>query len=34
VVLTPRRWRQIGDDAFRIALVTVTKSPIAGESVE
>jgi hypothetical protein len=34
VVLTPRRWRQIGDDAFRIALVTVTKSPITGESVK
>jgi hypothetical protein len=34
VVLTPRRWRQIGGDTFRIALVTVTKSPIAGESVE
>jgi hypothetical protein len=34
VVLTPRRWRQIGDDALRIALVTVTKSPIAGESME
>jgi hypothetical protein len=34
VVLTPRRWRQISDNALRIALVTVTKSPIAGESME
>jgi len=27
VVLTPRRWRQVGDDACRIALAMVATKP-------
>ncbi|HEY3658874.1 MAG TPA: hypothetical protein VGL34_28200, partial [Steroidobacteraceae bacterium] len=37
VVLTPRCWRQVGDDAwsiFGITLATVTTKPVTGESTK
>jgi hypothetical protein len=34
VVLAPRRWREVGDNAYALRSATVTKSPIAGESTE
>jgi hypothetical protein len=27
VVLTPRRWRQVREDAFRVSRATVAKEP-------
>jgi hypothetical protein len=33
VVLSPRRWRQIRED-FRVSRMTVTKSPVTGESTK
>src|SRR5579859_3743127 len=32
VVLTPRRWRQVGDDAFASRLRRWQESPVTGES--
>jgi hypothetical protein len=34
VVLSPRRWRQIREDTFRVSRMTVTKSPVTGESTK
>jgi hypothetical protein len=34
VVLAPRRWREVPEEANASLGMTVTKSPIAGESAE